>query len=272
MRTGWRMDVCLGPPGVLGVLAVVMGLAGCSTPVAGSLEEAQANRVLVTLDRAGVGSDKEPDPTTEGRYRVVVSRDDVPRAMAALRDEDLPAEAAPGLLEAMGKGAIMPSQIVEHAQFVAGLAGELERTLASIDGVLAARVHLSLPLSEPLSDAPRPKATASVLLKHRGAIPPIEGGAIKRLVAGAAPALSPEEVAVVLVSRPAIGARAEQPLARFGPIWVTRGSLSLLRMTVGAGLLVTLSLLGTVLLLWSRLRRTNALLQNSPPEPVRPAA
>jgi len=240
-------------------------IAGCTVPVAGGLDEPQANRVVVALDRAGIGGEKEPDPTTEGRFRVVVGRDDAPRAIAALRDEDLPAPAMPGLLDSMGKAQLVPSQLAEHAQLTAGLAGELERTLSSIEGVLSARVHLSLVKSEPFSEGPRPKATGSVLLRHRGSTPPIEAHEVKRLVAGAAPGLSTDDVAVVMVSRPAPAHSADRALSHLGPVAATRGSITLLRVVGVAAVLVDLLLVGTVLWLWSRLRRARA---DAPQEPV----
>jgi type III secretion protein J len=249
MRTGGWLIVVVG--------LVVLGL-GCTIPVAGALDEAQANRVVVALEHAGVGAEKEADPATEGRYRVVVERDEAPRAIAALREEDLPASSSPGLLDAVGKGALVPSQIAEQAQLTAGLGGELERTLGAIDGVLSARVHLSLPAADPLADGPRPKATASVLLKHRGATPPIDADAVKRLVAGAAPGLTPDAVTVVLLPRPLPAASGDRGLAKIGPIWATRGSVSLLRLVIATSIAIDLALVAAVLLLWSRLRRAGA--------------
>jgi type III secretion protein J len=231
---------------------------GCTAPVAGGLEEGQANRVVVALDHAGIGADKEADPANEGRFRVVVERDDAPRAIAALREEDLPSPVVPGLLESMGKGALVPSQLAEHAQFVAGLAGELERTLSAIDGVLGARVHLSLPDADPLREGPRPKATASVLVKHRGVTPPIDSHEVKRLVAGAAPGLAPDDVAVVMVPRPAAPTSTDRTLSRLGPFTATRGSVTLLRIVTAVVVLVDLVLVFAVLVLWSRLRRMRA--------------
>src|SRR4030088_878515 len=38
-------------------------LVGCSVPIAGGLDDAEANRVVVALDRARVHASKEPDPT-----------------------------------------------------------------------------------------------------------------------------------------------------------------------------------------------------------------
>jgi type III secretion protein J len=238
-RSGWLLSFAV--------------MAGCTVPVAGGLDEAQANRVVVALDHAGVGGDKEPDPAVEGRFRVIVERDDGPHAIAALRDEDLPAHPTPGLLDSMGKGQLVPSQLTEHAQLTAGLAGELERTLSSIEGVLLARVHLSLVKSEPFAEGPRPKATGSVLLRHRGSTPPIAAHEVQRLVAGAAPALSPDRA-----------------LSHLGPVSATRGSVFLLRMLGAAVVLVGLVLGGTVLWLWSRLRHARAEATDEPSD-ERPA-
>ena len=250
-------------------LLLLTAVAACSVPVAGGLDEPQANRVVVALDRAGVAADKESDPSSEGRFRVTVMRDDAPRAIAALREEELPAQNAPGLLDAMGKGALIPSQLAEHAQFVSGLAGELERTLAAVEGVLAARVHLSLPEADPLREGPRVKATASVLLKYRGANPPIDPLEIKRLVAGAAPGLAPEDVAVVAVSRPAASAVGDRSLARLGPFTTTQSSMKLLRAVAALVLVVDIALVSAVLALWARLRRLRAGLAEIPAQPAR---
>jgi type III secretion protein J len=241
--------------GTTASLCAALAVAGCTVPIAGGLDEGQANRVIVALDHAGVGGEKESDPQVEGRFRVVVERDEAPRAIAALRDEDLPSPSTPGLLDSMGKGSLVPSQLTEHAQFVTGLSGELERSLSAIDGVLAARVHLSLPDTDPLREGSRPKPTASVLLKHRGSTPPIDVHEVKRLVAGAAPGLAPDDVAVVMLPRPAPAALADRALSRLGPLTATRGSIALLRIIGAAVVVFDLALGFAVLTLWSRLRK-----------------
>ena len=246
------------------LLLPLLFAVGCTVPVAGGLDEGQANRIVLALDHAGVGAEKEADPAVEGRFRVVVERDEAPRAITAMRAEDLPAPASPGLLDAMGKGALLPSRLTEHAQFVAGLSGELERTLIAIEGMLSARVHVSIPEADPLREGPRVKTTASVLLQHRGATPPIDVHEVKRIVAGAAPALAPEDVAVVMVPRPA-SAAADRALARMGPITATRGSVSLLRMVTAGIVAVDLALVAAVLVLWSRLRKLRGMPLEPPP-------
>jgi type III secretion protein J len=233
-------------------------LAGCSVPVASGLDEPQANRVVVALDRAGIGAEKEADPVTEGHFRVVVERDEAARAIAAMREEDLPPPETPGVLDSMGKGSIVPSQLAEHAQYVAGLSGELERTLRGIDGVLAARVHLSIPERDPLAEGPPVRPTASVLVKHRGATPPLDPNDVRRLVAGAAPGLAAEDVAVVMLPHPVVSLPPDRELSHLGPITATRGSIGWLRIGVVVSALAYVALLGAVLGLWSRVRKLRA--------------
>lgn len=247
-------------------------LSACSVPVASGLEEPQANVVVVALDRAGVFAEKEADPASEGRFRVIVGRDDAARAIATMRDEDLPSPPKTGVLDAMGKGSLVPSQLAEHAQYVTGIAGELEQSVRGIEGVQSARVHLSLPQRDSFGEAPRERPTASVLVKHRGATAPIDAHDLRLLVAGAAPGLAAEDVAVVMLPRPAASPSPERDLARLGPIAVTRGSLRWLRVGVVASALIHMTLAGAVLALWMRLKRMRAEAVEMAPQPEKRAA
>jgi type III secretory pathway lipoprotein EscJ len=104
------------------------------------------------------------------------------------------------------------------------------------------------------------------LLKHRGTTPPIDVHEVKRLVAGAAPGLAPDDVAVVMLPRPAPAALADRALSRLGPVTATRGSIALLRIIGAAVVLFDLALGFAVLTLWSRLRklRTGGALEDAP--------
>src|SRR5579859_7812833 len=126
-------------------IGVALSVAACAVPVANGLDELEANRIVVALDRASIDATKEADPATEGKFRVDVSRDDVAAALGAMKDEELPRPRPPGVLDAFGKGALVPSETQERGAFIAGLEGDFERTLDGIDGVLSARVHLNLP-------------------------------------------------------------------------------------------------------------------------------
>lgn len=237
------------------VVCLSLVLGGCATPVAAGLEEGDANRVVVALDHAGIDVSKEADPGAEGRFRVLVPRDDAARALSTMADEQLPRTKARGVLEATDRGQLVPSQAAEHAALVAGLAGDLERSLTNVEGVLSARVHLNLPLRDALRDGPPQKPTASVLLEHRGAAPPLAPEAIQRLVAGGAPGLQPAEVAVVFVTHVARPATGRSDIAHVGPIAVTRGSSTMLKGALAGLVLLVVAFAAATLGLWSRLGR-----------------
>ena len=235
--------------------AFFLSAMGCAVPVAGGLEEPDANRIVVALDHAKIDSTKEVDPGGEGKLRVTVARDDVPRALQAMQGEGLPRPRPRGVLDTMDKGSLVPSQAQEHAQLVAGLAGDLERTLEGVDGILAARVHLNLPSKDPLRDAPVGKSSASVLLEHRGTTPPLTSDAVQRLVAGGVGGLSPVDVAVVTIPHLAPAHASETELAHVGPIAVARGSLRPLQLALVGLILLVALLAGATLLLYTRLLR-----------------
>jgi len=236
-------------------LVIVLGSSGCAVPVAAGLEEGDANRVVVALDRAGIDAAKEVDPTAENRFRVTVPRDDAARALSTMSDEQLPRPKARGLAEATDRGQLVPSQAAEHAQLVLGLSGELERTLDSVDGVLAARVHLNLPAQGALRDGPPPKASASVLVEHRGTTPPLAAESVQRLVAGGAPGLAPTDVAVVFVPHAARPSSARADVAHVGPIAVARSSMNTLRAALAGLVVLVLAFAAATLALYARLAR-----------------
>lgn len=231
-------------------------VAGCSVPIANNLSDHESNRVMVALNQAGVAAQKEPDPNADGKWRVTVERDDAAAAVGVLSDDNLPPPSAPGVLQALGKGSIVPSRTAEHAKLIAGTQGDLERSLLAIDGVLSARVHLAVPTENPFGEDEKPQPpTASVLVRHRGATPPISAADVARLVAGAVPGLDPAHVSVVMTTVPLSTRPAHRALSRFGPITVTRSSVLALRLIVGAAVLMNLLLLGLLAALWMRMRR-----------------
>jgi type III secretion protein J len=236
--------------------ALLSSLGGCATPAASSLPESEANRAVVALEAQGVSAEKERDPDSEGHFRVMVGRDEAAAAASVLEREAVPGPTTPGILQSLGAGSMVPSRLAEHARLLSGISGELEHSLAEVDGVVSARVHLAAPEQGPLvSEQAKEKPSASVLLRHRGATPPLASSEVQRLVAGAVPGLEPTAVSVVLSSAPAGARPAERELRRVGPITVTRASLPPLRAALACAVLLNLALLAAVLLLWHKARR-----------------
>jgi type III secretion protein J len=230
-------------------------VSGCAVPIVGAMEDREATQVVVALEHGGIAGAKEEDPTVEGKFRVSVAKDDAAEALSILREEELPRAHPKGVLESMGQGSLVPSQLSEHAAHVIGLAGEIERTLLNVDGVLQARVHLNMPAAEPFRTGPLPKATASVLIEHRGTAPPVTQEALQRLVAGGLPNLAPGDVTVVLVTRPSRALPSGDRLSTVGPFAVSRSSKRMLQGALLGGVLLVLALTLTCLILYTRMAR-----------------
>jgi len=237
-----------------------LSFVGCAVPIVNGADESDANRVVVALEENGIAADKESDPHAEGRFRVLVARDDASGAAQVLKQENLPPPATKGVLEALGEGGLVPSRSAEHAKLVAGTAGDLERSLRAIDGVLSARVHLAVPARAPFEGEQKEQVTASVLIRHRGSAAPVTARDVQSLVAGAVTGLSADKVSVVLTPAPAAQRPAERELSRLGPVTVTRSSLGPLRFAVAAVALVNLLLVGVLVALWAKVRRAHAAL------------
>jgi flagellar M-ring protein FliF len=90
------------------------------------------------------------------------------------------------------------TEFAQKVNFQRALQGELERTIASLDEVAAARVHLTIHHNE-LFEAEHPPSKASVTLSLRPQkhVDAREVAGIQRLVASAVDGLSPETVVVL---------------------------------------------------------------------------
>jgi type III secretion protein J len=250
--------VALLPALVAGVS--LAGLAGCAAPVEVGLDDAEANRVFLALDRAGVDAVKDPDPSAEGRWRISVAREDVARALVAMKDDALPRATPQG--GDPTKGALVPSEAAEHAQLLAATAESLRSSLESIEGVLGARVHLAAPEAAGglLRDTALPfvRGSASVLFEYRGATPPVSADSVQRLVAGAVSGLAASDVSVVMVPFTAPAAPSGGVLGHVGPIAVARSSMAKLQAALVALVSLAAALASGVLVLYTRLSRARA--------------
>jgi type III secretion protein J len=201
------------------------------------LDEGQANQVLVALGEAGVAARKARDDGDEAAFAVTVRPSEASRARSILSTRDLPRTRSPGFSELFGSAGLVPSPLEEHARYLHALSGELARTVEALDGVVGARVHLALPVPDPLRPEARRTPRASVLVKCRpDARIRIEeqSEGLRRIVAGAAEGLEPGAVALVVAESAAPPAGpAERPVSR---PWLA-GSAMALAVILGAGAL-----------------------------------
>lgn len=154
MRALWKL---------LLVVCLVAALAGCKQSLYSKLTEQEANEIIAALARVGIGANKV---VAEKHWGVEVSSGDLPAAVEALDRAGLPRHRYATLGDMFKREGIVSTPTEERVRFIHGVSQELSATLSTIDGVVAARVHIVMPQNDPLADRARP-SSASVFIKHR---------------------------------------------------------------------------------------------------------
>jgi flagellar M-ring protein FliF len=190
-----RLIVMFGvAAGVAGALMVVsMGIGGANRQLLYSgLEMTEATAMAQRLDQSGVGYE-----FSAGGTALLVDTDQVLEARMMLSSEGLPSSGSVGYEIFDRQDGFGATQFVQNVNRVRALEGELARTIRSLDGVAAARVHLALP-ERRLFDraAEQPKASVWIALRQ-GDLAARHARAIRNLVAGAVPGLSGSAVTIL---------------------------------------------------------------------------
>lgn len=157
------------------------------------LDLADAESVVERLDQDGVKHDMRE---SGGRVSILAPRADIPRLKMQL--------AADGVVQENGVGyeifdkdnSFGATSFQQNINRLRALEGELARTIASIDGVRSARVHLVLPERE-LFAREKQAATASIVVDAPRGLDQRSVRAIANLAASAVPELSPSRVTVL---------------------------------------------------------------------------
>ncbi|MBX7482752.1 type III secretion system inner membrane ring lipoprotein SctJ [Qipengyuania qiaonensis] len=179
-------------------LAAALALAACGEQeLHRELNEEQANAIVAALAENGIDANKSGGD--EGTWTVGVADGDFAESVSILREQGLPGENFVSLGEVFEKEGFTSSPLEERARLIFGLSQELSQTVSAIDGVVQARVHLTLPEPDPLSNE-APPSSASVFVKYRpGFQVENQTGAIKTLVANSIEGISYDRVSVVMV-------------------------------------------------------------------------
>ena len=153
------------------------------------LESRDAAAVTGKLDAMTVKYDVKDGGT------ILVPADQVTKLRMALAQDNLPA-AGVGYEIFDKSDAFGTTAFVQNINHLRALEGELARSIQTIDGVQAARVHLVIPERQVFSrDDQTP--SASVVLKTQGRMDRGQVRAVQHLVAAAVSALVPDRVAIV---------------------------------------------------------------------------
>jgi type III secretion protein J len=185
------------------VLALALLLAGCGEQeVYGKLTETSANEMIAVLSQSGIAASKVAGE--KDNWSITVEPGDFSRAVETLRAHGLPHENYDSLGTVFKKEGFTSTPLEERARLIYGLSQELSKTISEIDGVVQARVHLTMPEADPLSREAKPSA-ASVFVKYRtGFDLRSQTGAIKALVTNGIDGLTYDRVSVVMVPAQAL--------------------------------------------------------------------
>lgn len=235
---------------VMALCAACALLSGCKEDLYSNLTEAEANEIVSVLYRAGTDASRTIDK--DGTASVTVDKADFARAVEVLKAQGYPKRDYLTLGDVFQGDGFVVSQMEERARFIFAMTEELSRTIAEIDDVLSARVHVVLPTSDPMSRSRAP-SSASVAIRHLEASPTSDLlPQIKMLVANSIEGLSYDKVSVVFipVAKPAPPVAEPQDVTPTAadtagnPGWVAGGSPLnapvVLAGVVGGGIVIVL--------------------------------
>ncbi len=184
------------------LLAGTLLLTGCDqqTTLHAGLPEQQANLVMAALIDSGIPCHKALGD--EGTWNVTVSEARFAEAVNLLERRGLPRRDYQGLGEVFKKTGMISSPSEERIRFMDALAQDLSRTIASIDGVVDARVHIVLPENDPFARNTLPSSAAVAVRSRWDADVSEYVPAIKGLVKNAIEGLSADKIMVTVFQDP----------------------------------------------------------------------
>jgi len=176
--------------GVIGIASVYLNRPAYDTLYVG-LDRADVNQIGLVLGEAGIGFDVGSDGTS-----VLVPAGTTAQARMLLAEKGLPTSANAGYELFDNVGSLGLTSFMQQITRVRALEGEISRTIQSISGIKAARVHIVM--SERANfrrDEQQP--SASVVIRYAGIDAEKSAQSIRHLVAAAVPGLSADKVTVL---------------------------------------------------------------------------
>lgn len=150
-----------------------------------------AAKMTGALDAMKINYQLKGDGTT-----ILVPESSVLKLRMALAAKGLPAGGTVGYEIFDNADALGTTSFLQNINHLRALEGELSRTIRSIDGIEAVRVHLVLPERELFSRDKR-EPSASIVLKVNGSLTNSQVKAIQQLVASGVEGLTPGHVSIV---------------------------------------------------------------------------
>lgn len=155
------------------------------------LDRDDVNRMGIVLSEAGISYDID---SKGGTFLVEAGK--TSRARMILAEKGLPGSAGAGYELFDNLGTLGLTSFMQEVTRLRALEGEIARTIQTVTGIKAARVHLVIPDEGGFRDRDR-RPTASVLIRTNGSDISAKAMGIRHLVAAAVPGLSRSDVTVL---------------------------------------------------------------------------
>ncbi|WP_306887578.1 flagellar basal-body MS-ring/collar protein FliF [Amorphus orientalis] len=192
---GTRRLVALGLVGLTVLLVVGVGAYYLSQPEREALyvglSREDVTRMGSALKDAGIDFDVSSDGTS-----ILVAHSDTSQARMYLAEKGLPQDANSGYELFNELGSFGLTSFMQEITRVRALEGELARTIQSMNGIKAARVHIVLPERGSFR-RDQQAASASVVIQTESAQDASAAPAIRHLVASALPGMKVDGVTVL---------------------------------------------------------------------------
>ena len=193
----------LGASRLMAMVAVTVALLGFFAFVIMRVTTPQMTTLFTDLsfeDSSGIIKELErqaiPYELRNDGAAILVPKDKVTRLRMKLAEGGLPKGGGVGYEIFDKSDALGTTSFVQNINHLRALEGELARTIRAIDRIQAARVHLVLP-ERPLFSRETPEPSASIVVRVRGSLEPLQIRAIRHLVASAVNGLKPGRVSIV---------------------------------------------------------------------------
>lgn len=223
------------------VLGACMIVSACNDEVLlEKLDQHQANQTLAALQRRNIAAQK----ISRGKngYDIVVGADDFTAALDTLNTQDLPPRARVEVSQAFPSDAMVSSPSAERARLLSLVEQRLEQTLATIDTVDRASVHISYPLDDASVAANQPIHIAALVVHERGVDEQELIAKLKRFMRNAVDNVNYDDISITLFETPR---RQLVPPAKAGSIPIDMQNW----MSIALGTLAGLGLASVIVIL-----------------------
>jgi len=160
---GRYLPVIIAGGAILAILLSYLLFGARKDVLYSNLEETETNLMMTLLTTRGI--DIEKRAAGDDSWQLMVPKGEFSKAVAILTENGYPKEKLPDLGQMIEQKGLTPSSREEHMREVYYREQQLGQTLAYINGVVRARVHLSIP-EDDVTGKTTEKPSASVAIYH----------------------------------------------------------------------------------------------------------